>query len=208
MSGGCARCFGTSSRPSAWPWQLLSTTVQARKEEEKKAKKVDRGEQGDVGGAAAASSAKTLLAAPPPPLEGGGRGRRGGGEPGTGLGSWSAAPHDGSSILSSVVCVSVSGYCLRSTFVDSSGRRFPDFSRIQLRLVRQWMHVWRWFGVLQPLVSDSHLFDAGFCLRSTVASIILGDHFQMVPYSALSGSTVDTYFCQSTGLPGLYAFSA
>ena len=31
MSGGCARCFGTSSRPSAWPWQLLSTTVLVRR---------------------------------------------------------------------------------------------------------------------------------------------------------------------------------
>ena len=30
-SGGCARCFGTSSRPSAWPWQLLSTTVLVRR---------------------------------------------------------------------------------------------------------------------------------------------------------------------------------
>ena len=26
-SGGCVRCSGTNSRPSAWPWQLLSTTV-------------------------------------------------------------------------------------------------------------------------------------------------------------------------------------
>ena len=30
-SGGCARCFGTKSRPSAWPWQLLSTTVLVRR---------------------------------------------------------------------------------------------------------------------------------------------------------------------------------
>ena len=29
-SGGCARCFGMSSRPSAWLWQLHSTTVLVR----------------------------------------------------------------------------------------------------------------------------------------------------------------------------------
>ena len=34
-------------------------------------------------------------------------------ESGTGLGSWSAAPHNASSILSSAVCVSVSGCCPR-----------------------------------------------------------------------------------------------
>ena len=30
-SGGCARCFGTRSRLSAWPWQLLPTTVLVRR---------------------------------------------------------------------------------------------------------------------------------------------------------------------------------
>ena len=30
-SGGCVRCSGTNSRPSAWPWQLLSTTVLVRR---------------------------------------------------------------------------------------------------------------------------------------------------------------------------------
>ena len=30
VSGGCARCCGTNSRPSAWPWHLLSTTVLVR----------------------------------------------------------------------------------------------------------------------------------------------------------------------------------
>ena len=31
LSGGCARCFGTSSRLSAWPWQLVYTTVLVRR---------------------------------------------------------------------------------------------------------------------------------------------------------------------------------
>ena len=30
-SGGCVRCSGTNSRPSAWLWQLHSTTVLVRK---------------------------------------------------------------------------------------------------------------------------------------------------------------------------------
>ena len=30
-SGGCVRCSGTNSRPSAWLWQLLSTTVLVRR---------------------------------------------------------------------------------------------------------------------------------------------------------------------------------
>ena len=123
------------------------------------------------------------------------RGRRGG-ETGTGLGSWSAAPHDVSSILSDVVRSSVLGVARGVLWI--SGRRLLVYSRVQLGLVRQWTHVWRFlvcfFGPLYLAVTCSVLVlpEEHWCVDYSER------YFRMVPYSALSGSTVDTYFCQST----------
>ena len=91
------------------------------------------------------------------------RGRRGGGggETGTGLGSWSAAPHDASSILSSVVCVSVSGCCLRCTFVVFWGRRLPDLLSYSASLGSTEDTRVALVGVfLRPPVPGSYMFGA------------------------------------------------
>ena len=53
-------------------------------------------------------------------------------------------------------------------------------------------------GFLQPLVPGSRLFFFCFCLRSAVTPSFWELTSGGIPYSALIGLTVDTWYCQST----------
>ena len=83
--------------------------------------------------------------------------------------------------------------------MDSSERWLLVYSRIRLRLFRQWIHVWR---CLVWVYGPS-------CLAVTCLMLVspeeyntwtfLGDDFQMdAVFSSFLGSTVDTCFSQST----------
>ena len=77
---------------------------------------------------------------------------------------------------------------------------------VQLRLVRQWIHVWR------CLVC----FCGALYLAATRLMLVLPEEHRhcffwettsgFFLYSTLLGSTVDTYFCQSTEAWGFHAF--
>ena len=87
--------------------------------------------------------------------------------------------------------------------MDVSGRRLLVYSRIRLRLVRQWIHVWRclvyFYGPLHLAVNCSTLFVP----EEYNTWIFLGDDFRMdAVFSSLLGSTVDTYLCQFTEVCG------
>ena len=57
--------------------------------------------------------------------------------------------------------------------------------------------------VLRPLVSGSHLFDAGFTCGVQYVDFLGGDFQMDAVFSSLLGSTADTYLCPSTEAWGL-----